>query len=429
VNAILAIPLPARLALLFGLGVALGGLINLAIYRWAWNRRSISPWSAPLPKAPARKLSDRLPIIGWLGLRREAGLHGRGFWIRPLLVELGTGSLFAALYWWEVARQGLLLPVRFGPMPPGFMPADDLLLALHVQFAAHLVLVSLMLVATFIDIDEKTIPDMVTVPGTLFGLAAAALFPWSLLPGDTWAAAVGAPPLLDFLRLSTPQPWPAFLQGAPSTAALLIALGCWWMWCFALLPRRWNGRRGWRTALRLILARLGRSPLTWRILLLGIVGMVAITAVWNRGHAASWAGLLSSLVGMAAGGGIIWLVRIIGSLTLGREAMGFGDVTLLAMIGTLVGWQACLLIFFIAPFAGLVIAGVQWMFHGGREIPYGPFLCLATLLVIVRWSGIWDWAWGIFSLGLIVPAGMAACLLLLGLLLGLWRLLLTALGR
>ena len=47
--------------------------------------------------------------------------------------------------------------------------------ALHCAVSlAHLVLISLMLVASLIDADEKIIPDAITVPGTLLGLLLAA---------------------------------------------------------------------------------------------------------------------------------------------------------------------------------------------------------------------------------------------------------------
>ena len=39
-----------------------------------------------------------------------------------------------------------------------------------------------MAAASLIDIDEKTIPDEITVPGTLLGLALAAVMPMALLP-------------------------------------------------------------------------------------------------------------------------------------------------------------------------------------------------------------------------------------------------------
>ena len=109
-NLILSIPLEARLAAVFVLGACVGSAVNLAIYRLAWRPRPISPWSRPEPSAPPRRVWDRLPIFGWLGLRREAGLHGAGFWVRPMLLELLAGIGLAWLYWWEVVAAGLLPP-------------------------------------------------------------------------------------------------------------------------------------------------------------------------------------------------------------------------------------------------------------------------------------------------------------------------------
>jgi len=102
--------------------------------------------------------------------------------------------------------------------------------------------------------------------------------------------------------------------------------------------------------------------------------------------------------------------------------MGFGDVTLTAMLGAFLGWQSCLMIFFLAPFAALLVGVANLLLHQDHEIPYGPFLCLAAVVTIVRWARLWDWLSGVFALGLIVPLVMAVCLGLMGLLLGLWRL-------
>jgi prepilin signal peptidase PulO-like enzyme (type II secretory pathway) len=108
-------------------------------------------------------------------------------------------------------------------------------------------------------------------------------------------------------------------------------------------------------------------------------------------------------------------------VTLRREAMGFGDVTLMAMIGSFIGWQAALVVFFLAPFAGLVVGLVQWIFHRDNEIPYGPFLCLATLAVILYWNELWDRTSEIFALGGLLAALLAVCVGLMGTMLLLYR--------
>ena len=190
-NWILAIPLELRLVALFLLGTLAGSWLNLAIYTLAWNPRPISPWSnAPLGVA-RRQFRDRVPIVGWWGLRREIDLHGTGFWIRPMLIEFGLGLSLAGLYWWEIVERGLLPRPLNGVPPLGAFLNGDWQAIVHSQFAAHALLFMLMLVASFIDIDEKIIPDTVTVPGTLAGLLLATISPWSLLSGNAWQ---GVPP-------------------------------------------------------------------------------------------------------------------------------------------------------------------------------------------------------------------------------------------
>jgi hypothetical protein len=182
------------------------------------------------------------------------------------------------------------------------------------------------------------------------------------------------------------------------------------------MPLRWYGRHGWRRGLGLIVARVLRHPYARA----GAAGTLLIASCWYGCPLPHWAGLLSALVGLAIGGGIIWLVRILGSALLQQEAMGFGDVTLMAMIGTFIGWQGCLVVFFLAPFAGAVIAVVKWIFDRHREIAYGPFLCLGTLVLVVAWATIWSAVEPNFSVWWLVPSLMAVCMVLLVVLLGSW---------
>src|SRR6185503_18758243 len=96
------------MAVMAFLGVLVGTQINRGIYRLAWFRREIGPWSQSHPEAPSRTSTDRVPIFGWWSLRREASIHGRGFWIRPLLLEVAMGFGFALLYWYEVDQGAVI---------------------------------------------------------------------------------------------------------------------------------------------------------------------------------------------------------------------------------------------------------------------------------------------------------------------------------
>jgi prepilin signal peptidase PulO-like enzyme (type II secretory pathway) len=428
------------LAAIFVLGTTLGSLANWAIYRLAWNPREISPWGPTPSHAKPRTAWDRVPVIGWLGLARESALHGRGFWLRPMLLELAMGLGLAALCWWEVFQRGLVVgqleeilrwqAQQVIAIDPQLIPVG----AVWFTFLSHVFLITLMVAASFIDIDEKIIPDEITVPGTLLGLVLAACLPMSLLPLGTFPLnppPMGvevpleqlAPDLVAYVEpttLSAPNSWPEDLHGAPNWRSLAVGLGCWWLWCFALAPRIWRGRRSAVSKVKVITRRvvreLTRSPLG----VIAGVGTVAITAVWWGGNGA-WMGLLTALVGLAASGALVWIVRIVGTAALGREAMGFGDVTLMMMIGTFLGWQACVIVFFVAPFAGLVVGVIQAITKRDDVIPYGPFLCLGALFVMVYWALVWNRVEFAFQLGWLMPTVLFICFAMLGVILFIWQ--------
>lgn len=441
------IPVAVRLGIVFLIGACAGSLVNWAIYTLAWRPRAISPWSRALEQAPPRRRRDLLPLLGWWGLRREAKLHGRGFWIRPMLIEFGLGVALAALYWWEVDQQGLIRGQLNRALElPWWVPL--------AQFFAHSLLACWMLAATFIDIDEKIIPDEVTVTGTILGLVLATIVPFSLLPHVAERSA--APDVGIALRMAghgqamgangdrlwlepvtaiAPRAWPPSWADPLDWRALLVGVACYWLWCFALAPRIWRGRHGVLRALALIGRRLTRELFRPPLGTLLIGGTVAIVLVWGigglgwNGGERAWCGLLTALVGLVGSGAIVWGVRIIGSAALRREAMGFGDVTLMMMIGTFLGWQACLVTFFLAPFAGLLVGVCQFMLRRDDVIPYGPFLCLGAIGVIVFWAPIWMWGKDLFGLGLLVPMVLVVCLGLLGVFLTIWQTIKMAIFR
>lgn len=412
-NAIAQLPFELRLIGLLAIGLALGSLVNWAIYAMAFDRRPISPWMTPHPKAPPRHWSDRLPIVGWWGLRREAKLHGPGFWLRPMLIEVALALGLPWLYAYE-SGGGLLFP----PINPRLMLAAELNEMLHAQFLAHAVLFVLLVVATFIDFDEKTIPDAITVPGVLLALLIVSIWPTALMPVPRYVPLLGGYVASPLWLTWNPGIWPEVLSGPRGLAlGLLGYLG----WCLAVTPAIVTSRRGLVKGVQFFAVSILRSG-TWRIFVgLAVIGLVAIPIVWSIGGK-HWQGMLTSIVGMVAGGGLVWTIRIVASGALKKEAMGFGDVTLMAMIGAFLGWQATWMVFFLSPLAAVVIASINWLITRRRDLPFGPYLALAAVVVVIRWGWLWThYADAIFSLGWFLVAILGACLMLLMGMLMLWR--------
>lgn len=128
-------------------------------------------------------------------------------------------------------------------------------------------------------------------------------------------------------------------------------------------------------------------------------------------------GFVWSLTGLIVGGGVTWLVRGVSSKILGQEALGFGDVTLMAMIGSFVGWQPVLFIFALAPLCGIPLAIAARFITGKTYVPYGPYLAAATLLVLFTWRWLWTPLKYVFghlpTIGLLVGGALLALSILL----------------
>jgi leader peptidase (prepilin peptidase)/N-methyltransferase len=140
---------------------------------------------------------------------------------------------------------------------------------------------------------------------------------------------------------------------------------------------------------------------------------------WIRHHP-HWHGLAHSAAGMLAGAGVTWSARAIARAILRVEALGLGDVTLMAMVGAYLGWQPVIVVFLLGPLCGIVVAAALALTGGRRAMPYGPCLALAALVVLFAWKQLWLPTREIFGhwptlvgLAALVIGGMA---LLLGLL-------------
>lgn len=109
------------------------------------------------------------------------------------------------------------------------------------------------------------------------------------------------------------------------------------------------------------------------------------------GETKQFSAALNSLVGVLVGGSSIYVMGVLGKLAFKKEAMGGGDVKLMAMVGAFVGWKLVLLIFFLAPFFG-TIAGIILKIKEKKDvIPYGPYLSMATFIAILWGDKILGW--------------------------------------
>jgi prepilin signal peptidase PulO-like enzyme (type II secretory pathway) len=120
-----------------------------------------------------------------------------------------------------------------------------------------------------------------------------------------------------------------------------------------------------------------------------VVG-ITILSIVNLYGGIRLAATQSGMIGLVVSAGIVWITRAGASAALGREAMGMGDVTLMAMVGIWLGWQPAVLIFFLATFIGLVHGLIQLFMHRENELPFGPSLCLAAVVITLFWQSVWD---------------------------------------
>ena len=104
-----------------------------------------------------------------------------------------------------------------------------------------------------------------------------------------------------------------------------------------------------------------------------------------------WRGLFASLEGVLLGGGFLYLVGTLAEFLLKKEAMGGGDVKLLAAIGAVIGWRGVLWTIFVSSFVGSIIGLYGKWKHGQELIPYGPFLALGAFLYIFFGPQAMDW--------------------------------------
>jgi leader peptidase (prepilin peptidase)/N-methyltransferase len=134
----------------FPFGLIVGSFANVAIHRLPLGESIVFPPSRCPKCRRAIRPWQNLPVVSWILLRGRCASCREPISARYPAVELLHGLGFALIVW------------KFGPLP-------FTLVLLSFFFA--------MVVLAFIDWDHQILPDLITLPGILIGLAG------SLLPG------------------------------------------------------------------------------------------------------------------------------------------------------------------------------------------------------------------------------------------------------
>jgi leader peptidase (prepilin peptidase)/N-methyltransferase len=339
------------------LGAIVGSFLNVCIWRMPRPGLSVSrPARSHCPGCGTPiGWRDNLPIWSWLRLGGRCRACHAPISVRYLTVEALTAMLFAVLASLYLREGDFRWP----------------------EFVVLAVLAAALVTASFIDIDLRIIPDEITIAGMLALPAVALAVPdlHARAPdGFIWDSLSRAQAALEGARRHLPE---ELLGGGWS---LGVAAGLGVLGALAGL----YGYRGYQRWARPREPRRLRDGAIAGVLVPTIaVGLWSLLVEPRRCLDPRAFSLTSALVGSGAGAGLVFGVGVFGSLIFRKEAMGFGDVKLMGLLGGIAGWDGVLGGFALACLLGSVIGIWRLVIYRTRYLPFGPFLSVGTFTVIL----------------------------------------------
>ncbi len=428
-------PLLTTLIFVIAVGACVGSLVNVLVYRLPRGEGVVVPSSRCPWCGKVLTWKENIPIFGWLILRGRCRYCTARISPEHPIVETIVAALFGVVFslWYVFPADAAL---GLGTLRPEW--AINGAVDTWPAFVVLAILIGCLVAMTIIDARTFTIPLVLTwvpvVVALVFHVGHAAwagiahgsiaeTVPgrWEFADGERWRSAEGW-----LWTLSSPMPtdWRAIgvaIGGALGLGVSLLLLR------FGLITHSFDDYDAWE---RDELARIEEArpkaapgatepppipddnpndPALWIMYpharremvkelaflaapaALGYLGaMIAPRLATDAGGvvaaAPTWLTVLAGvLLGYLIGGAVVWAVRIGGSFLFGKEAMGLGDVHLMAAVGACLGWVDSVIAFFGAAFVGLayVLAGGIALRRMPRAMPYGPFLAVATVLVLL----------------------------------------------
>ena len=157
---------PVFASTIFFLGLAFGSFLNVCIYRLPLDMSVVTPRSACPKCKQGIALYDNLPILSWLILRGRCRHCKAGISPRYLVIELLTGALFLACYWYFGWTLSLLKYCTFSFLLLGLI---------------------------FTDAETKLLPDKLTLTGLALGLIFSLTVPVNDLAAQFLSGSVNLP--------------------------------------------------------------------------------------------------------------------------------------------------------------------------------------------------------------------------------------------
>jgi len=122
-----------------------------------------------------------------------------------------------------------------------------------------------------------------------------------------------------------------------------------------------------------------------------LAGSLLLPDPFLRAEPLGWKG---SLIGALSGFLFYYFVAVAGEKVFKKEAMGGGDIKMMAMVGGFLGWKGIILTTFLGSLFGSVIGIFMIIFRGrerGSLIPFGPFLALGAVVSLFFGQEIIIW--------------------------------------
>ncbi len=315
---------------IFIFGAIVGSFLNVCIVRLPHQKSIVVPNSHCVHCKQLISWHDNVPLLSYWILGGKCRICKAKISIRYFIVELLTAILFLIFY------------LQFG-LDPVLWP--------------YLIFLGGLIVATFIDLEHRIIPDEISIGGMYVGFACSLLVP---------ALHAGTIPNLLWGRL-----------------LMRILVGI----CALAMISDFLTKK----------EKLDKDDLKFFLFIGIVLGMdLIIERVFPapqeaQGLARNILALDASLVGAMVGGGAIYAMGLLGDFLFKKESMGGGDVKLMAMIGAFLGWPLVILSFFVAPFFGAVYGIVEKIRTKDSAIAYGPFLSIGALVCLFWGGDILNW--------------------------------------